>query len=350
LTRRATADVRQTHLKLLQGNLADSSDGEEQAMRVPQLVLIGGLVGLAACSEGTAPTQPDRPISQPGLGDAALSAFPTPNITYHGGPALHNPKVAVIYWATTQIYKNGPVPGSASQGVFDKSLVGYFLNWVGGSGYMNILTTYYDKSYPLYLPKPLTSSLSYTEYWADNTDVPSTSATVSEASIQAEIVDAFRLGKLTYDANTIYAVFSAGETNLGGKFMNPECGHHSQFRIGGAGPQVIYAVMPYVYAYPNDPRCVSFLASPNSDRPANNEINVLAHELVEAVTDPLKNAWYDKDNQESADKCQLDSEPYGPFLYTASNGGRYNMTIGTKKFLIKKNWVADPVQDCALSY
>ena len=43
--------------------------------------------------------------------------------------------------------------------------------------------------------------------------------------------------------------------------------------------------------------------SPNNDIDADSTINVLSHEQMEAVTDPLLNAWYDVLGNEIGDKC-----------------------------------------------
>jgi hypothetical protein len=66
-------------------------------------------------------------------------------ITYHGGTVIAGPavtKVVAIYWATAPIYPSQPTgKGSGSN---DGSLIGSFLNNLGGSPYFNINTTYYD--------------------------------------------------------------------------------------------------------------------------------------------------------------------------------------------------------------
>ena len=49
--------------------------------------------------------------------------------------------------------------------------------------------------------------------------------------------------------------------------------------------------------------------SPNSNPPADAMASVFAHELVEMITDPLLNAWYDRLGEENADKCAWTFEP-----------------------------------------
>jgi len=56
---------------------------------------------------------------------------------------------------------------------------------------------------------------------------------------------------------------------------------------------------------------------------------VLAHELAEAATDPLLNAWYTIDGSENADKCLT----LFPNTKTLRSGAKYNMKIKKKKYL-----------------
>jgi hypothetical protein len=71
--------------------------------------------------------------------------------------------------------------------------------------------------------------------------------------------------------------------------------------------------------------------------------SIIAHELEEAVTDPNLNAWFDRRGQENADKCAW---TFGT-TYTTSNGGVANVQLGTRDYLIQRNWRAD-TQNCAM--
>ena len=61
--------------------------------------------------------------------------------------------------------------------------------------------------------------------------------------------------------------------------------------------------------------------------------SIIAHELEETVTDPDLNAWYDSRGAENADKCAW---TFGA-THTASNGSLYNMTLGSREYLIQQN-------------
>lgn len=50
--------------------------------------------------------------------------------------------------------------------------------------------------------------MTYTQYWAANTNVPLPGQPVLDSQIQAQIVAGFTSGKLTYDPSTLYLVFT----------------------------------------------------------------------------------------------------------------------------------------------
>jgi hypothetical protein len=105
---------------------------------------------------------------------------------------------------------------------------------------------------------------------------------------------------------------------------------HLEFAQGAK--DVIFSAQPWVQQFPTG--CSNNSTPPNGDAAADRVINVLAHEIEEATTDPDLNAWFDASGQENADKCAW------MFGTTFNNGtGLANMTIGAKDFLIQMNWV-----------
>ena len=252
----------------------------------------------------------------------------TPPMLYWGGPVVPAERVVSIYWSASTIYTGGPTPGTTGAGSADGSLVGYFLSHLGGSSYYNINTTYTDT---VGGGHTVANALAYTGFWAANASPPSGSQNVSDAAIQAEIVSGFTSGKLSYNASTVYAVFTSGVVNLGGGFGTQYCAYHGDFQWNGN--VVLYAAMPYDAAYPG--ACTMF-AAPNGDAGADAEVNTLAHELEEANTDPQLNAWFDSSGYENADECAW-------IFGTASlSGGQANITVGSKNFYVQENWLQVP--------
>jgi len=273
-----------------------------------------------------------------GTGSALVQA----GINYHGGPVLQTgTKVAAVYWSATTIYSGGPTPGSTGAGSADNSNVGYFLNHIGGSPYFNINTSYTNAA-----GTPIVNSVSYTQFWANNSvSVPSGTKRVTDATMLSMLQSGFNTGKLTYDPNTLYAIFTQGSVNLGGGFGTQYCAYHSwgTVTVGGVARTVLYAAMPDDAAKPS--ACTSGAAAANGDPHADAEVSTLVHEIEETTTDMNGNAWYDSSGQENADKCAW---TYGT-TFTTPNGGVANVTLGTKNFLIQRNWLNVGSGSCALS-
>lgn len=263
-------------------------------------------------------------------------------ISYHGGPVLQSgTKVAAIYWASAPIFTGGPAVGTAGSGSSDGSLVGFFLRNLGGSPYFNINTTYKDGS-----GRAILNSVSYTQYWANGTSAPSGTTSISDAQMISMLQSGFNSGALSYDASTVYAIFTSGKVNLGGGFGTQYCAYHTHgtVSINGVSKTVLYAAMPYNYAYPS--ACTSGYAAANGDPGADYEVNTLAHEIEETTTDMMGNAWYDNRGYENADKCAW---KWGTTYGTAA-GGTANMKIGGKDFLVQQNWKNAGSGGCVLSY
>jgi hypothetical protein len=318
-------------------------------MKFRRIAALTALLAAAACSEASPPTQSEgdqlaanRMTLQGSTVHVMLPKGVAPagggigtnatGILYHGGPILPVTNVAAMYWANSTIYNGGPAAGTTGAGSGDGSLVGYFLNHLGGSQYFNINTTYTDTQGGGHT---VGNFVNYTQFWANNVNVPpSNGSSVSNATIQAEIVRGFTTGKWVYDPATIYAVFTLGNTNLGGGFGSQYCAYHGHFTWNSPqGPKdVIFAAQPWVQQFVAG--CSNNSTPPNGDAAADRVINVVAHEIEESTTDYDLNAWFDASGQENADKCAW------MFGTTFNNGtGLANMTIGAKDFLIQMNWV-----------
>jgi Phosphate-induced protein 1 conserved region len=72
--------------------------------------------------------------------------------------------------------------------------------------------------------------------------------------------------------------------------------------------------------------------SPNNDYDADSTINVTSHEQMEAVTDPLINAWYDANQYEIGDKCAWN------FGSVSLNGGKANVEWNGHYYLVQQEW------------
>jgi len=105
------------------------------------------------------------------------------------------------------------------------------------------------------------------------------------------------------------------------------------------------------YSFVGNPdRCLSSCAAqstgPNGNAGADGMASIIAHEAEEAATDPDLNAWYDRRGYENADKCAW---TFGT-TYTVGNGAQANVKLGSRDYLIQRNWVNASGGYCALSY
>ena len=55
---------------------------------------------------------------------------------------------------------------------------------------------------------------------------------------------------------------------------------------------------------------------------------------MESATDPEGSAWYDRQGNENADKCAWN---FGA-TQTLTSGAKWNITVGTKHFMVQQNW------------
>ena len=119
---------------------------------------------------------------------------------------------------------------------------------------------------------------------------------------------------------------------------NAFAGYHSLSNVGH-GP-VIYSPIP-------DP-LIEFNPPPGNDPQGNPEAesaaDVVAHEAVEAITDPEGAGWMDPNGSEVADKCENGPQIGTPIGY-AANGAPYNQVINGDHYLLQGMW-SNVTQGC----
>ena len=118
--------------------------------------------------------------------------------------------------------------------------------------------------------------------------------------------------------------------------------YHGTVTVNGVARTVLYAAMPYNYAYPNS--CTAGTTPANGDPGADFEVNTLAHEVEETTTDMMGNAWFDVRGYENADKCAWQFGTLG------LNGGKANVSIGARNYLVQMNWVNANSGGCAQTW
>ncbi len=242
------------------------------------------------------------------------------NLQWHNGPVLHNPTVYVIFygpWITTA-----------------KTIVTDFLDHLSGSAYYGIQTTYFD------LAGYLDDKLSFTKTTNVYHDASrSQGRTLTEATIPLVITNAIAHGGLDADPNGIYLLLADSASSYTGPdldFCVESCGYHDSF----LEPSTLNT---YAFGIIVDPTicgegCGLQAISPNGNPGVDALLSTVAHEIVEAASDPFSDpaSWYSSETgDENADIC---SDFYGDTYDTAS-GAEANVRLGERDFLIQQNFV-----------
>ena len=245
-------------------------------------------------------------------------------IDYHGGPIITGTTDVYFIWY-----------GDWTQDPGAQTILTDLANNIGGSPYFNINTTYYNAA-----GQYVSNSVHYAGATTDNY---SQGPVLTDMSVQTIVQDAISSHRLPSDTNGVYFVLTSGDVQEATGFGAVYCGWHTNGTINGADIK---------YSFVGDPSptwmntCAWQNTGPNGGGGGDAMASVVAHELEEAVTDPDLNAWYDSSGNENADKCAWTFDP----SYTAPNGAEANMKLGSRDYLIQRNWVNATGGYCSLSY
>src|SRR5438105_594381 len=263
---------------------------------------------------------PAPPRADPN-GNASGKAGPNNNgIYYHGGPLILGGTNVYYIW-----YGNW-------SGNTATTILTNLAQYIGGSPYFNINTTYYDGS-----NTHVSNSVQYVSSTNDNY---SRGTNLSDSDIQAIVSSAITSGHLPLDTNGVYFVLTSADVNETSGFCTQYCGWHTYGTISASN--IKYSFVGNAARCPS--ACEAQSTGPNGNAGADGMASIIAHELEEAVTDPDLNAWYDHRGAENADKCAW---TFGS-TYTA-NGAYANMQLGPPNYLIQQQWVNASGGFCALS-
>jgi hypothetical protein len=238
-------------------------------------------------------------------------------ISYHGGPVMTGtPNVHFIWY--------GNWSGNSAT-----TLLPNLISGLSGSPYEAINSTYYNGS-----GTHVSGTMSYAGSSNDNY---SQGTSLSDSQI-ISIVSATN----PTDTNGLYFVLTSADVNETSGFCTQYCGWHDHTSIGGR--DIKYAFVGNPDRCPS--ACEEQTTSPNGNAGADGMASIIAHESEEAISDPDVNAWYDSRGEENADKCAW---TFGT-EQTASNGSKYNVTLGGKNYLIQQNWVNASGGYCSMHY
>ena len=289
---------------------ADEVSHQAALSSVPQSALSGAPQGAGAPEIISHRTNPhfDGAITVGGTGVV------TPAITYGGGPLIGSPTVYVIWYGNWNQTNGSDTPAG-------QQIVRDFANSIGGSPYFGINTTYSAGG---------TTITGQVSFGGETTDTGSRGKRLRDGDILTIVNSSISTGKLPYDASGVYFVLTSSDVAEVSGFCSKYCGWHT-----AATPSSGHVRYSFVG---NANRCLSGCAaqtiSPNANAGVDGMISVIAHELEEAATDPdPRSGWTDSNGAENADKCAWTFGNYS----TLPSGAAYNMTLGTRNYLIQRN-------------
>ena len=238
---------------------------------------------------------------------------------YNGGPVISaTPDVYFIWY--------GSWGTNTAQSILPK-----FVSGLSGTPYLGTETTMSGDGLVNFDGQAYVSSTKNSSLYLGSLNNPF-------SQIQSIVLGALSLNLLPQDPNGIYDVLTAPGLYVKG-FNTQFCGYHDSTNWGGSSRGVQFAFI-------GDPTssqrgCYAQKTSPNGNFGADAMTSVIAHELIETVTDPTGTAWWDSLNgsstngNENADMCAWN---FGSTFRTA-NGSYANYSSGGKNYLLQQEWV-----------
>jgi hypothetical protein len=273
-----------------------------------------------------------------GTNNSVTQASSTSNAISYGGPVMHYTRTYAIFWLPSGYHFEGFFGSDSSY----EYLISRFLSDVGGSNYYNIVTQYTDHTNGA----PLDAS-SLSGYVIDTDPYPLVSNTLYDSSVRNEISNVINSQGWPAGLDSMFLVYTAGGISscFSGTvcFLTTYCAYHDYYYLNNQ--PVIYGNMPDIDSVSGFLGCGGSwlgLLSPNGDHAADTEISITSHELFEAATDPLINAWLDTSGNEIGDKClnQLGS-------INLLDGS--NLILNGHKYIVQEEW-SNWNAACVLSY
>jgi hypothetical protein len=268
-----------------------------------------------------------RPANMTGLASAASASsipdFPQGHgISYNGGSVMLGTVNVYYIW-----YGNW----SGNSAV---SILSDLINNIGGSPYFQITSSYYDANLTR-LGNSVRLAGSYFDNYSLVASNPDPNAIVVNAIANARA--------FPFDPNGVYFVLTSADVTVPG-FGTEFCGYHTYTYLY---PYTATLNIAWIGNANNNQGCSAQIrSSPNDNPPADAMATVIAHELAEMITDPSFGGWYSPGLDEIGDKCTW---IFGN-QQTAANGSRYNVTLGSRNYLLQELFANDSDGYCTMAW
>ncbi len=269
----------------------------------------------------------------------------SPPLVDHGGPIMHKEVSYAIFWDPSQLQDGTPTQGINRK--YKKLISKYFGNTNGSALFHNNVQYTSQGSVP--------KRTAFAQAWVDTTPFPTGhcsysdvgSNCVTDADIQARVVADAAAHGISSSTSDMFFVFtpenegSCFDSGCSAPAYEYYCAYHGN--IPNAGGNLIYANMPFptvksgnnCYYAPGGKQ-----QFPSGDVNADAVLNVTSHEQIEAITDPLLNAWYDAAGYEIGDECAWD------FGSTLADGG--DVDLNGQPYGLQKE-ASNASQNCVLA-
>jgi hypothetical protein len=273
---------------------------------------------------------------------AVGSSFP---VAYHGGSVMRQVTIHTIFWAPNGFRFDGPPSAGALgyEALIERFLVDVAHDSGTAANVFSLLGQYpdlqgaagYGISY-----NPATDSFHDADPYprsGHQCASPSGVATcITDLQVQREIDAAIRYHPpADRGLNNLWFVFLPPNVDTcvapGACGTNAYAGYHALSNLGHGA--TVYSVIP-------DP-LIELTPPPGSDPQGNPEaesaVDTVAHETIEALTDPKGTGWMDPNGFEVGDKCETGPQQATPLGF-APNGSPYNQVINGRQYLIQAMW------------
>jgi hypothetical protein len=323
--------------------------------RIAAAAALAMVLALTVVCASASAAAPRRPTFKPRIGFAMgllpahgaqeVASSPSIPVLYHGGSVMRNVTIHTVFWAPAGYHFDGsPGPGVLGYEALIQQFFADVAHDSGSTGNIFSLLDQFgdhsgDGSYQIHYD-PAADSVSDTDpYPAATQQCPSPSGVatcVTDLQVQKELDKLIgAAGPAARGLTNVYFVLLPPDVDecitIGSCGTTAFAGYHSAFSLGHG--LTVYAAIP-------DPQ-IEFTPPPGSDPEGNAEaeetIDTVAHETVEAMTDPVGTGWMDPNGLETADKCENGPQLGAPLGY-ASDGSPYNQLIDGHQYLIQDIW------------
>ena len=257
-------------------------------------------------------------------------------ILYHNGPVMVGSSNVYVIWYGC--WDETCRAGNTAT----KAILSDFIVTVGSSPYMQANTLYPNSDGQAPSGSVLFGGEAFDQY--------SHGLELTATDIQGIVADQIDGNHLPPDPAGLYLVLASADvsSNATGFCVPGAFPHHgsgfwngSQFKYAFAGNSIR---CPSIAA----PQFVSDagtqLPTPNGNLAGDAMVNTVAQLINVVLTNPLGTGWFDRYGLQNADKCV---GQFGPTYLV--NGGRANMKLGQRDYLIQQNWINDRKAHCAMN-